>query len=326
MVMSDISLQLSQVDKTEYANLSSEFLRIATQFLANTPVIQTRETYGRELGFFISWYGKDGNIANITFEDLLNYKVMLENRYSSATVAKKIAALRSFFKFAKNLNVISQNPTDELRVAKPIKNRIPTHFTEEEVQRLIKMPDRRTILGKRDTVILALLANTGMRREELVILKMDSFIYHTEKHKQKAKVYVKILGKGNKERMVRVHDDLLPYLEDWVKVRPQGDHDYFLTNKDGERISVKALRYLMQKHGKAAGISKEKLHPHSFRHTFCINLAMAEVPLHVIQELTGHKMLNTLRIYLKVTQKETDKAIAKLPSWNMRKKSGEKVF
>ena len=58
----------------------------------------------------------------------------------------------------------------------------------------------------------------------------------------------------------------------------------------------------------------KEAHPHSFRHTFCINLARAEIPLHVIQELTGHKMLNTLRIYLRVTQGETDKAISKLPT------------
>ena len=182
------------------------------------------------------------------------------------------------------------------------------------------MPDRRTTLGKRDAAILALLPNTGMRREELINLRRDSFIYHTEKHKRKAKMYVKILGKGNKERMVMVHEDVLPYLEDWTKVRPETDHGYFFTNKDGEPLSVKAVRYLLQKHGKAAGISKEKLHPHSFRHTFCVNLARAGVPLHVIQELTGHKMLNTLRIYLKVTQGETDKAIAKLPSWKKKKR------
>ena len=65
--------------------------------------------------------------------------------------------------------------------------------------------------------------------------------------------------------------------------------------------------------------TEKQAYPHSFRHTFCINLARAEVPVHIIQELTGHKMLNTLRIYLKVTQKETDKAIAKLPGWSKHK-------
>ena len=113
-----------------------------------------------------------------------------------------------------------------------------------------------------------------------------------------------------------VHEDALGYLEDWMKVRPETDHDYFFTNKDGKPLSVKAVRYLIQKHGKAAELPEEKLRPHSFRHTFCINLARSKVPLHVIQELTGHKMLNTLRIYLKVTQEETDKAIAKLPRLN----------
>lgn len=319
------SLQFQRISLAEHNGSSSEFFHIAAQFLANTPVLKTRETYGRELGFFISWYGRDGSTASITFEELLRYKSMLDRQYSPATVMKKIAALRSFFKFAKRIEAISDNPAEELRVASPTKARVPTHLSMEEVQRLIKMPDRRTTLGKRDAAILAVLPNTGMRRAELINLKMDSFIYHTEKHKQKPKVYVKILGKSNKERMVMVHGDVLPYLEDWVRVRPETDHDFFFTTRDGKPLSVKAIRYLIQKHGKAAGIPEEKLHPHSFRHTFCINPALAEVPLHVVQKLTGHKMLNTLRIYLKVTQEETDKAIAKLPSWNKHKR-GQPVF
>lgn len=313
-------LQFQQVSLAEHDRASSEFSHVAAQFLANTPVLKTRETYGRELGFFISWYGRDGSIANVTFEELLRYKSMLDKQYSPATVMKKIAALKSFFRFAKRVKAISDNPAEDLRVASPTKARVPAHLTVKEVQRLIKMPDHRTTLGKRDAAILALLPNTGMRRAELINLKMDSFIYHTEKHKQKPKVYVKILGKGNKERMVMIHEDVLLYLEDWVKARPETDHDFFFTTRDGKPLSVKAVRYLIQKHGRTAGIPEHKLHPHSFRHTFCINLARAEVPLHVIQELTGHKMLNTLRIYLKVTQGETDKAIAKLPSWNKHKR------
>jgi len=125
--------------------------------------------------------------------------------------------------------------------------------------------------------------------------------------------------------MVMVHEDILPYLEDWVKVRPETDHDFFFTTREGKPLSIKAVRYLIQKHGKMAAIPEEKLHPHSFRHTFSINLTQADVPLHIIQELTGHKMLNTLRIYLRVTQRKTDETIAKLPSWNKHKR-GQPVF
>ena len=70
--------------------------------------------------------------------------------------------LKSFFRFAKRTKAISDNSTEELRAAGPTRNRIPTHLTVEELQRLIRMPDRRTMLGKRDTALLALLANTGM--------------------------------------------------------------------------------------------------------------------------------------------------------------------
>ena len=131
---------------------------------------------------------------------------------------------------------------------------------------------------------------------------------------------------GNKERMVMVHEDVLPYLEDWVKVIPQADRNFSFTSRDRKPLSVKAVRYLIQKHGRAARISEEKLHPHSFRHTFCVNLTLAGVPLHVIQELTGHKMLDTLRVYLKVTQRETDEIINRLPELNKVKKIGKPVF
>jgi len=221
--------------------------------------------------------------------------------------------LKPFFRFAKRTKAISNNPTQELRAAGPTKNRIPIHLTVEEFEPIIRMPDRRTMLGKRDTALLALLANTGMRWEECINLRIDSLIYQTEKHKQKARVCVKIPGKGNKERMAMVREDVLPYLEDWVKVRPETDHGFCFASRDRKPLSVKAVRYLIQKHGEAAGIPEDKLHPHCFRHTFCVNVARASVPLHVIQELTGHKMLNTLTIYLRVTQEETDEAIAKLP-------------
>ena len=89
-------LESQLINNTHLSNSSGEFLHVARQFLANTPVLETRETYTRELGFFISWYGKDGSIANIELEDLLKYKVMLETQYSPATVSKKIAAIKSF--------------------------------------------------------------------------------------------------------------------------------------------------------------------------------------------------------------------------------------
>ena len=143
-------------------------------------------------------------------------------------------------------------------------------------------------------------------------LKISSLIYNREKHKQKERVYVKILGTGTKERMAMVHEEIVPLLGDWVRVRPEVKHDFFFTTREGKPLSAKAIRYLMQKHGRAAGIPDEKLHPHSLRHNFCINLTRVEVPLHIIQELSGYTTLNTLRIYLRVTQTETDEAIEKL--------------
>lgn len=145
----DPILQLDEVDLVERDGFSNEFFQLAAQLLANNPAPKTRDTHGRELRFFISWYGKDGSIANITFKDLLRYKVMLESQYSSATVMKKIAAIKSLFRFVKRIRVINENPAEELRVAGPIKDRVPTHLAEDEVQGLIKMPDRRTILGKK---------------------------------------------------------------------------------------------------------------------------------------------------------------------------------
>lgn len=302
------------------------FFQLSSQFLASTTANMTRDTYGRELMLFARWFGEDGNVSDIKLEHLLSYKVLLERQYSPATVSKKIAALKSFFGFAKRIEAIPNNPAEELRVAGVTKNRIPSHLTIEEVCRLIKMPDRRTLLGKRDVAIIALLANSGMRRSEVINLKIGSFIYSKEKHKQKERVYVKILGKGNKERMVMVHEDLVPLLGDWVRVRPEVEHDLFFTTKAGKPVSNKAIRYLIQKHGKAAGIPDEKLHPHSLRHSFCINLARAEVPLHIIQELSGHKTLNTLRIYLRVTQTETDEAIKKLPHFSRPNRVNKLVF
>ena len=272
----------SRDSKTKLLNVNrsqSGFLQLSSQFLATTTANMTRDTYGRELMLFARWFGEEGNVSDIELDDLLSYKVLLEMRYSPATVAKKIAALKSFFGFAKRIGAIANNPAEELRVAGVTKDRIPSHLTIEEIRRLIKMPDRRTLLGKRDVAIIALLANSGMRRSEVTNLKIGSFMYNREKHKQKERIYVKILGKGNKERMVMAHEDIVPLLEDWVRVRPEVEHDFFFTTKAGKPVSNKAIRYLIQKHGKAAGIPDEKLHPHSLRHSFCINLASDVPPL-----------------------------------------------
>lgn len=145
--------------KTKLLNANrspSWFSRLSSQFLATTTATMTRDTYGRELMLFTRWFGEDGNVSDIKLDDLLSYKVLLEMRYSPATVAKKIAALKSFFGFAKRIGAIPNNPADELRVAGVTKDRIPSHLTIEEIGRLIKMPDRRTLLGKRDIAIIAL--------------------------------------------------------------------------------------------------------------------------------------------------------------------------
>ena len=111
------------INQTQPDDSLSETLRLARQFLANTPAPKTRETYARELCFFVSWYGRDSSIASIGLEDLLRYKVMLEEQFAPATVAKKIAALKSLFRFAKRTGVIISNPAEELRVAGSTKDR-----------------------------------------------------------------------------------------------------------------------------------------------------------------------------------------------------------
>lgn len=304
---------------------SERFDGLPARFLASVPAQRTRETYARELALFQAWLGEDCSISKAGLDDLLRYRLYLEPRYKPATVAKKVASLRSFFRFAKKTGARVDNPGEDVRVRGAPRGRIPTHLTSQEVERLVKMPDRRTLLGKRDAAILALLPRTGMRREELVNLRLNSFIYHRERYQRQESAHVKILGKGNKERLVRVHESVLPYLESWVETRPTTDHDFFFTTINGDPLTLKAVRYLIQKHGQAAGIPEEKLHPHSFRHTFCMDLARAGVPLHVIQELTGHTNLNTLRIYLKVTGQEGDEAIGKLPGLGTPRR-GAQVF
>lgn len=91
--------------------------RIATRFLANTPVPSTRETYGREVAHFIRWCGSDRQMAEVSLDDLLRYKLMLESRHSSPTVMKKVAAIKSLFAFARKLGAFAENQKKELRIA-----------------------------------------------------------------------------------------------------------------------------------------------------------------------------------------------------------------
>jgi integrase/recombinase XerC len=220
-----------------------------------------------------------------------------------SSIARKLAALRTFFQFLVREGVLGKNPAK--MVSKPrVEKKLPVHLTIEEVVRFIETPDVETDLGKRDRAILELLYGTGVRVSELV--KLD--VRHVDFRNKTARV----VGKRRKERTVPFGDPALHALLQYLPVRSgflnnappsERDEDALFLNYQGTRITTRSVGRMVDKYiSICAGI--HNISPHSLRHTFATHLLDSGADLRDIQELLGHARLSTTQIYTHVSMEK----------------------
>jgi integrase/recombinase XerC len=221
-----------------------------------------------------------------------------EKQYSKATIARKLATLRSFYKYLVKRNQLDSNPVTAVRTPKQEK-KLPKFLEYEQVKKLLETPPRDNWLGARDRAILETLYSTGIRVSELVALNMDDVDFLGE--------VVHVRGKGKKERIAPIGSSALQAIQHYMEFRNKRaqsngnfDSKVLFVNKHGRRLSTRSVRRKMDKYLKMAGLDPS-ISPHTLRHSFATHMLNNGADLRSVQELLGHQSLSTTQIYTHLT-------------------------
>ncbi len=223
---------------------------------------------------------------------------LASQQYSKSTTARKLATLRSFYKFLVKREYVTSNPVTSIKTPKQDK-KLPKFLEYAEVQRLLNTPPANTWLGARDRAILEVLYCTGMRVSELVALNMDDVDFLSE--------VIHIRGKGKKERISPIGSSALQQIQAYIEYRNKRmannsdfDGKVLFANKHGQRLSTRSVRRKMDKYLVEAGLDPS-ISPHTLRHSFATHMLNNGADLRSVQELLGHQSLSTTQIYTHVS-------------------------
>ncbi len=241
----------------------------------------------------------DQLLLSAQIDSVRSYLSLLnEKQYSKATIARKLATLRSFYKFLVKRNHVSSNPVVSIRTPKQEK-KLPRFLEYEEVKKLLSTPPVNTWLGARDRAILETLYSTGIRVSELVALNMDDIDFLGE--------VVHVRGKGKKERITPIGSSALQVIQHYMEYRNKRaqsngnfDSKVLFVNKHGRRLSTRSVRRKMDKYLKMSGLDPD-ISPHTLRHSFATHMLNNGADLRSVQELLGHQSLSTTQIYTHLT-------------------------
>ncbi len=264
----------------------------------------TRVAYKNDLGQFLAYVKKNAvppvqDWGSVTKDHLVAYILSLkgEREYASTTVARKVAAIKSFFHFLVAEGFVKDDPTATLDSPR-VKKYLPRAISQEDVERLLDAPGKseepRTV---RDRAILELLYATGMRVSELVALN--------EGDVDLASASVRCFGKGGKERVIPVYPRAVQAVEAYVtkgrvRLLRQSDEKALFLNQRGERLTRQGLWLIVKGYVRQAGI-KVAVTPHTLRHSFATHMLRGGADLRNVQELLGHANIATTQVYTQVS-------------------------
>ena len=262
----------------------------------------TLKSYSEDLDSFLEFFSENGesvpSVDQVDIGTLRQYvSYLYECGYAKSTIARRLACLRSFFRYCRREGIIESNPAQALRTPRTGR-KLPNHFSNQQVTQLITTPTGDSSAGLRDRAILEVFYSAGLRVAELVGLDLDSW--------DRDSAVLRVLGKGRKERIAPLGRYADEALQAWIRVRkpaknasPEDQQAIFL-NRYGKRISTRSVGRLIDKYVKVAGLDP-KSSPHTLRHTFATHLLDGGADLRSVQELLGHKSLTTTQIYTHVS-------------------------
>ncbi|XWN37681.1 MAG: site-specific tyrosine recombinase XerD [Balneola sp.] len=265
--------------------------------LSKNSIISYKNDINRYLDFLI-FNKKISDLSGVTLnhiEDFLNYLIDSEC-LSSSSLARNISSIRSFHEFATVEGFSKTNPAELIELPKQAK-KLPEVLDVVEIEALLSAPNTEKAAGIRDKAILECLYGTGMRVSELTGLEMDRLFFEIG--------FIRVIGKGNKERLVPVGEVAQEAIEHYVEhIRPlffkpknadKAKNKVFL-NQRGGALTRMSIWNIVQKAAKKADI-KKPVYPHIFRHSFATHLLEGGADLRAVQEMLGHASILTTEIY-----------------------------
>jgi len=262
--------------------------------------------YSSDINQFFAYLKRaELELGQVDHASLRRYLSWLNTRrYSQTSIARKLASLRTFFKFLERQGHAALNPTLLLATPKRQK-KLPRFLKIKVMEELLNAPDRKTVLGKRDKAILEILYASGIRVSELTGLDLDNINFWRNE--------IKVLGKGNKERLVPVNRESIKALDSYILegrkelAAPKNDQesartvDALFLNKRGSRLSATGVRRMLAKYVKKVGLA-QGITPHVIRHTFATHLLEGGADLRAVQELLGHVDLSSTQVYTHLSE------------------------
>jgi integrase/recombinase XerC len=271
-----------------------EYLEVERNYSPNT--ITSYETDLTELLGFLRSEGIT-DVRDIHKETLRAFLgSLIDQGFSNRSAARKIASLRSFFKYLRRQKLVEGNPALVLITPRTDKH-LPTFLDEQTAEALMNAPDKKSANGKRDTAILELFYSTGIRLSELIGLNINDI--------QPAERVIKVFGKGRKQRILPVGEKALQAIEEYLATRidlhgkSSSTVPLFLT-VGGKRMYPQAVGMLVRKYIRQVS-EVEKQSPHVLRHSFATHLLNRGADLRAVKELLGHESLSTTQVYTHVS-------------------------
>ncbi|MGY3814849.1 tyrosine recombinase XerC [Globicatella sulfidifaciens] len=260
-------------------------------------------SYQKDLNELYQFLDSSGSteVSEVTYQDMRYYLAFLnEQQYRPATISRKLSSARSFFNYLVLEDVLESHPLDLIHY-RAKEQRLPEFFYEEEINKLIETAyQMETDTRIRDAAIIELLYSSGLRVSELCDLKVSQVNVAVQ--------LVRVIGKGNKERIVPLGDKALKAIKEYQATwRQEHHHDpsvhQLFINQKGQPLKPDHIRKILCEINQAAGLNAA-IYPHKIRHTFATHLLNNGADLRSVQEMLGHENLRTTQIY---THLSTDK-------------------
>lgn len=300
---------------TDIVKSYTRYLKLERNYSPNTLA-----AYQNDLSWLLSFCEQqEMNPLDMQLEDLQHFAVQLhEHQIGPTSQARILSGIRSFYKYLLLSDEIQQDPT-ELLESPHLGERLPEVLSTDEIDQIQKSIDLSKPEGQRNKTIIEVLFSCGLRVSELVNLKLSN-LYLEEG-------FVRVMGKGSKERLVPISAKAISELQYWFMDRnlmkiQQGEEDYVFLNRRGKHLTRTMILIMLKRQAVAAGITKT-ISPHTLRHSFATELLKGGADLRAIQAMLGHESIGTTELYMHIDTTTLREEILQHHPRNMKEKDDD---
>ena len=310
-----IKMESDKKTITDIVKSYTRYLKLERNYSPNTLA-----AYQNDLSWLLSFCEQqEMNPLDIQLEDLQHFAVQLhEHQIGPTSQARILSGIRSFYKYLLLSGEIEQDPT-ELLESPHLGERLPEVLSTDEIDQIQKSIDLSKPEGQRNKTIIEVLFSCGLRVSELVNLKLSN-LYLEEG-------FVRVMGKGSKERLVPISSKAIRELQYWFADRnlmkiQQGEEDYVFLNRRGKHLTRTMILIMLKRQAVAAGITKT-ISPHTLRHSFATELLKGGADLRAIQAMLGHESIGTTELYMHIDTTTLREEILQHHPRNMKEKDDD---